>query len=431
MQKELQVSSARKAANGDRSLVIHEEAEEGSFVESAASQVSAALESFDEVLRMTGKLQPHQVLKADGLLVERAPEMFVIFVSHQWLGYRHPDPQGQQLAALQGILRNLMARRLKVESDITSQFYGKNYILSKAEHHQISEGYLWLDYLCVPQLVEGYETQGLPEEQLRYVHSIPCYVDLSHVFLALVPKAVHENGVELCDYYSWLQRWCRTEFWCKLLSTRSHIPIIVVTDHDVAKFTTPIWYRYPVHTGDFSVEKDRASCSRTIQAALTEHLSELRRSKNKTAYRLYLALFEQTAGLPYRASLRTRAPGMPELMGAPDFTPLHLAAWFGSHNLHVLEALLELRADPNDSTVGAAPPLHYCRTVGAVDLLIRYGAGVNFQGTSAYALCRAEPSSLVKVSCNMSTTPLGHCAQLDNADLLLFLLSPTHRPRCL
>ena len=83
-----------------------------------------------------------------------------------------------------------------------------------------------------------------------------------------------------------------------------------------------------------------------------------------------------------RASLRTRAPGMPELMGAPDFTPLHLAAWFGSHNLHVLEALLELRADPNDSTVGAAPPLHYCRTVGAVDLLIRYGAGVNFQGTS-------------------------------------------------
>ena len=159
-----------------------------------------------QVLRMTGKLQPHQVLKADGLLVERAPEMFVIFVSHQWLGYRHPDPQGQQLAALQGILRNLMARRLKVESDITSQFYGKNYILSKAEHHQISEGYLWLDYLCVPQLVEGYETQGLPEEQLRYVHSIPCYVDLSHVFLALVPKAVHENGVELCDYYSWLQR---------------------------------------------------------------------------------------------------------------------------------------------------------------------------------------------------------------------------------
>ncbi|CAE7267177.1 unnamed protein product, partial [Symbiodinium sp. KB8] len=39
-----------KAANGDRSLVINEESEEGSFVESAASQVSAALESFDEAV---------------------------------------------------------------------------------------------------------------------------------------------------------------------------------------------------------------------------------------------------------------------------------------------------------------------------------------------------------------------------------------------
>ncbi|CAE7455609.1 unnamed protein product [Symbiodinium necroappetens] len=37
-----------KSANGDKSLVIHEESEEGSFVESAASHVSAALESFDE-----------------------------------------------------------------------------------------------------------------------------------------------------------------------------------------------------------------------------------------------------------------------------------------------------------------------------------------------------------------------------------------------
>ncbi|CAE7193035.1 unnamed protein product [Symbiodinium natans] len=39
-----------KTANGDKSLVIHEESEEGSFVESAASHVSAALESFDEAV---------------------------------------------------------------------------------------------------------------------------------------------------------------------------------------------------------------------------------------------------------------------------------------------------------------------------------------------------------------------------------------------
>eukprot|EP00439_Symbiodinium_sp_Y106_P075757 s1318_g15.t1 len=44
------VAAPRKSANGDKSLVIHEDSEEGSFVESAASHVSAALESFDEAV---------------------------------------------------------------------------------------------------------------------------------------------------------------------------------------------------------------------------------------------------------------------------------------------------------------------------------------------------------------------------------------------
>mmetsp|Transcript_17775 Transcript_17775/g.40016 ORF Transcript_17775/g.40016 Transcript_17775/m.40016 type:complete len:81 (-) Transcript_17775:72-314(-) len=39
-----------KAANGDQSLMIHEEADEGSFVESAADHISTALESFDEAV---------------------------------------------------------------------------------------------------------------------------------------------------------------------------------------------------------------------------------------------------------------------------------------------------------------------------------------------------------------------------------------------
>lgn len=157
--------------------------------------------------------------------------------------------------------------------------------------------------------------------------------------------------------------------WCKCLSTGSRIPIVVVKSADVAQFIMPRWVRYPVHSGDFSLEKDRASCSLVIQKALTQYISELRRKKDKTRYRFYLALFEEMTGLEKRersledflfdfafskpveqykglgpvacaalsgdhrlvrclaasCSLETQAPGMPEGSNAPGSTPLHLA----------------------------------------------------------------------------------------------------------
>ena len=41
--------------------------------------------------------------------------MFVIFVSHQWLGVSHPDPEGQQLSVLRKALRSLLDNTLTVE----------------------------------------------------------------------------------------------------------------------------------------------------------------------------------------------------------------------------------------------------------------------------------------------------------------------------
>eukprot|EP00438_Fugacium_kawagutii_P006096 Skav213789 [mRNA] locus=scaffold1122:78140:80335:- [translate_table: standard] len=153
-----------------------------------------------------------------------------------------------------------------------------------------------------------------------------------------------------------------------------------------------------------------------------DHLGNLRKSKSKTAYRLYLSLFEETTGLEpkcrsvenflqefsfstvqpkdrslspvacaalcgdcglvralvlARASIQNHAPAMPEVVNSPGFTPLHLALWFKSHDLRMLETLLDLRADPNSSGITLLPPLGHCRSVGAVDLLVQHGAGVN------------------------------------------------------
>ena len=45
----------------------------------------------------------------------------VVFVSHQWLGYSNPDPEGEQWAALQATLRRLASGAVNIESDFKQQ----------------------------------------------------------------------------------------------------------------------------------------------------------------------------------------------------------------------------------------------------------------------------------------------------------------------
>ena len=309
---------------------------------------------------------------------------------------------------------------------MVSEFQGC--VKEGVEIQKLQTAYVWLDYFSIPQLVEGYPS---PEEakQLKYIEAIPAFVGCCDLFLALVPSNLHLDTGLQCNFNSWLQRgWCRTELWCHVLSGRSKHPIVVVRSHESAQYTAPLWHRHPVHTGAFTVEEDRERCRQVLQAALTNHLSKLGQSKSKTAYRLYLSIFEEVTGLEpkcrsvedflqefsftavagqrrdslspvacaalsgdcklvralvvARASIQNHAPAMPEVLHHPDFTPLHLALWFKSHDLRMLQTLLDLRADPRSSGSNLFAPLGLCRSVGAVNLLVHHGAGVNFAGAN-------------------------------------------------
>lgn len=68
--------------------------------------------------------------------------MFCVFISHQWLGIRFPDPSGRQLEVLRKVLRRFIDRSLKVEADMTR-------MMSRDEptsYEQIQDGYLFLDW---------------------------------------------------------------------------------------------------------------------------------------------------------------------------------------------------------------------------------------------------------------------------------------------
>eukprot|EP00438_Fugacium_kawagutii_P021060 Skav234306 [mRNA] locus=scaffold1018:265644:284621:+ [translate_table: standard] len=317
--------------------------------------------------------------------------------------------------------------KLKIQWDVVSKFYGG--ALPEVEIQRLQAAHVWLDYFSIPQQVDGFPGTSA-EHQLKYIEAIPTFVGHCDVFLALVPRNTRSDTGLLCDYNSWLERgWCRTELWCHVLSARSKHPFVVVKSHDSAQYTAPLWHRYPVHMGDFTVEEDRARCCQVLQTALANYVSQLlHQNKSKTAYRLYLSLFEEMTGLEpkcrsvedflrefsfstvaqrrdrslspvacaalsgdcrlvralviARASLHSHAPAMPELLHQPEFTPLRLAVWFKSHDLCMLETLLDLRADPKSSGINLPTPLGFCRSVGAVDLLVQRGAGVNFCGAS-------------------------------------------------
>ena len=70
--------------------------------------------------------------------------------------------------------------------------------------------------------------------------------------------------------------WCRTEMWCKQLlsdtTDTTDIPIIFVNAGDMAQFTLPNWFFYPVPA-------DRLSCCQVVERALAQRLMGLKRSR--------------------------------------------------------------------------------------------------------------------------------------------------------
>ena len=103
-----------------------------------------------DFLEMEGVPEPHSVLLSGGLLHQWSPGMFVLFVSHQWLGATHPDPHGQQAAILRHTLHGMISGSLHVEEDLISMPMGKE--MSPQTRKQIASGYLFLDWFAIPQI---------------------------------------------------------------------------------------------------------------------------------------------------------------------------------------------------------------------------------------------------------------------------------------
>lgn len=224
----------------------------------------------DEFVKMD-HLEPHQKLKAAGKLIKWTPDLRrpVMFLSHQWLSFKHPDPQMVQVRTFQGLLQRLLTGVMDVSLCALHKCGFDQVPAIKGAHwkEMLPNAVVWMDYISMPQPgaeeIENTSTDGLATstamrwklstELEQAVRSIPSYVENSEYFFVLAPHAEHYNLDSVVDNETWASRgWCRMEAQARGLSTEGG-PVIMVHSDKRAEMMIPAeWYKTPVGEGGFA-----------------------------------------------------------------------------------------------------------------------------------------------------------------------------------
>jgi len=185
-------------------------------------------------------MRPHEEIRH--LLHQPDNTEILHFISHEWLGFSHPDPDGTQLQRMQSIFRTIAegnAKSLFADADFEGFLKGVSSGTGRHMHHvegkitsraqfgaedvvtHVTQGSVWLDYHSIPQ-----DTQKASFKDA--VQSIPHYVERSDYFWVCAPRGRHRELKEVRDFASWRGRgWCRFEEVINLLSKVLKMPLIV------------------------------------------------------------------------------------------------------------------------------------------------------------------------------------------------------------
>lgn len=160
----------------------------------------------------------HQELKTRGFLTrwkDVPSDSEIIFVSHEWLSWAHPDPKGEQLRVLCRVLERLKNGKLNTEMDPMHTILYKHKFTTKGKDWKVmlKRTYLWVDWFSMPQ--PGAEKEDeigkeamatLRAEGSRAIRSIPAYVERSDFIMILVPSLYHSDREVPTCYRTWRRR---------------------------------------------------------------------------------------------------------------------------------------------------------------------------------------------------------------------------------
>ena len=286
----------------------------GDFNRRKTSVINAAYPMYGlkvKDLMAMDKWIPHQDLLASGKLHKLSEDGSdpVIFLSHQWCAFAHPDPKGEQLKALQVVLQRLKEGEVEVRTHPKMELsYNYKRIDGKATWSKFyEEGYIWHDFSCIPQplahkaKMEGKDIDGsgagrphagmvgsdhrsgdhgemceimqqLVSDLKAAVDSIPSYVERAEKLWVLVPPVAHVDVEDaVCDFNSWRSRgWCRMEYCASNLTTHD-LPVMIIKNAvDPPEYFSPCdAMKTPATGGQFSYDDDRSKVLDVLQTMVT------------------------------------------------------------------------------------------------------------------------------------------------------------------
>lgn len=236
----------------------------------------------DLMLRFSD-VRPHEELLAEGLLTMFVEAMGqAIFVSHQWLSAKHPDPKGLQFRVLQDALRNILSGASKISIDVSTEiFFGRPAINSAAKMRS-TPLFVWYDYFSCPQHPES---KKLREDAIQ---SIPEYIAKFEHFMVLTPPMNHVEQAEMLSRYSWSERgWCRAERMARELSSEG---LVILVQNSTQQTLLPQYESvlYSPGKGHFTVESDREKIAVVTQKMVLKKLMGYLEQGDLHNYRFFL-----------------------------------------------------------------------------------------------------------------------------------------------
>ena len=204
------------------------------------------------------RVQPHEdLMEAGDLCIFHESLGRAMFVSHQWVTSKHPDPNFEQLQVLQETLKNMLSGAYPVSLPPAIEiFWGRVKCPTAADFK--SEVYLWYDYFSIPQ----HESERVHREHA--IQSIPSYISKCFFFVILCPL-IHLGRNRNLNFSTWAERgWCRLERMARDLTREDGFVIAV----QVASSPTLAPYLCGLGAapggGSFGVEADRRAIGRVL-----------------------------------------------------------------------------------------------------------------------------------------------------------------------
>ena len=305
------------------------------------------------------KLEPHGALRRQQLVREWDGASEVLFVSHEWMGTDHPDPDGQQTAALCTFLDRLRSGIERSEGSWEYQLLAKRHSAKRvlggrvgavraAEwKRRLVTAHIWLDYVSAPQPRapddgHGCETPIRPqpkcsgpfyspplspcagpsqmEELNAAISSIPSYIARCSIFVVFAPTCVPASSPTVAtSYVTWRRRgWTRFEYLLAKLSAVPKICLVVRSGSAAPVLDFPLdCFKLIPGEGEFSccrlnhtlndmpVECDKPKLRVVLDRVVMEKAKALRDQGMERDWRFYFSLrnyFSRGLGVGPRVS---------------------------------------------------------------------------------------------------------------------------------